>query len=332
MSTDKLENKPLITVIVPVYRIEKYVGECIESIMRQTYKNIEILLMVGRTEDNCEKICNSYAQKDSRIKVIVSEPKGLSDARNQGLEIARGEYIGFVDGDDWIEPDMYETLARILEENHADISVCGTYMDYREPAKPDEATDIAVKCVDSGEGIASILYQKEIVTSAWDKLYKRELFREIRYPLGRALEDLFTTYKLFDKADKIVMTYRKEYHYRVRMDSLLNSYSIKSQNDADDALVEVEAFVKEKYPELQPAVNSMYVRTNFSFLRHNIESEFNKEYAKKAVKNIRSRALGVVFDRRTTKMAKAVALVGSMGICVSRFFLRLFDHRASRAY
>lgn len=326
-----LNNQPLISVIVPIYKIEEYVSQCIESIINQTYKNIEIILVIGRTTDNCISICEFYNKKDQRIKIIVSEPKGLSDARNRGIEIAQGEFIGFVDGDDWIEPDMYEVLLRTLLDNGADVSVCGTYIDYKDNV--DEQQDSPkMKCFNAKQAIESVLYQKEIATSAWDKLYKREVFENIRYPLGRALEDLFTTYKLFDKVDKIAVTEQKKYHYRVRRDSLLNSYSVNAQNDADEALQEIEKFIKKKYPSLMPAVNSMYVRTNFSFLRHNIESGLNEEYAKKTVMNIRKRALKVMIDRKSTGMAKSVALVGSLGIGISQILLKLFDHRADSAY
>lgn len=320
-------------MIVPIYKVEAFAEDCIKSIMSQTYTNLEIILVLGKTEDSCEKICKTYADLDERIQVLTCEPKGLSDARNRGIEIAKGAYIGFVDGDDWIEPDMYEKLLHVLLENKADISVCGRFIEYADGNRAAIGGENRTYCLTPQEGIEAILYMKDILTSAWDKLYKAELFDGIRYPLGRALEDLFTTYKLFDKAQKIAVTSQKEYHYRVRKGSLLNTYNVKNQMDADDVLIEVEDFVKKRYPSLMPAVNSIYVRTYFACLRHNLESgELNQKYAKQAVKNIRSRAWKVIWDKKSTLMAKVVSVVGSLGIPVSRFILIIFDHREKNAY
>lgn len=328
-----MRSAPLISVIVPIYKVEKYAEDCIRSIISQTYKNLEIILVVGEAEDSCEEICHAFANKDNRIKVLVSLPKGLSDARNQGIEVARGDYLGFVDGDDWIEADMYETLLRILLENDADISVCGKYVDYVNSDRSEPKKEDREYCISPQEGIESILYMKNVRTSAWDKLYKAELFSNIRYPVGRTCEDFFTTYKLFDKAKKIAVTSCRKYHYRVRRGSLVNTYNTKSQIDVDDSLAEIEEFIKEKYPLLMPAVNSIYVRRYFACLRHNVENkEINSECAKQAVENIRSRAWKVIWDRKSTLMAKAVAVIGSCGIIVTRFFLMIFDHRANKSF
>ena len=120
-----MSTNPLISVIVPVYNVEKYLGKCVDSILAQTYENLEIILVEDGTKDNSGAICDAYAAKDSRIRVIHKENGGLSSARNAGMDIARGEYFGFVDSDDWIEPKMYETLLNLAEKYHADL-VCGS--------------------------------------------------------------------------------------------------------------------------------------------------------------------------------------------------------------
>lgn len=325
--------EPLISIIVPIYKVESFVEKCIKSIIAQTYKNLDIILVLGQTGDACEDICRQYVDKDKRIKLLICEPRGLSDARNRGIEAAQGEFIGFVDGDDWIEPDMYEKLLSVLLENDADISVCGRFIDYVNSNDVNEQLASEVICLSPQEAIEDILYMKRVLTSAWDKLYDRNLFDEIRYPVGRTLEDLFTTYKLFHKAKKIAVTSRKEYHYRVRKGSLLNTYNVKGQKDADDVLVELEDFIKRQYPQILPSVNCIYVRTYFACLRHNLENtKINKKYAKTAVKRIRSRAWGVICDKKTPIVAKAAAMIGSGGIFISSIFFKLFDHRRNKSF
>lgn len=213
---------PLITVIIPVYKVEPYIHKCIDSVIKQTYTNLEIILVVSDCGDNCGKICDEYAAKDTRIVVLHTKPEGLSAARNAGLDIAKGEYIGFVDSDDWIEPDMYECLFRLLEKNDADISVCGYNSIY---------TDRQVKCNDiekeilftSNEIIEQVYVKLNINIAVWDRLYRKRLFDNIRFPIGKEGEDTVTSYELFLLSDRIACTPRPEYNYLIREDNLSNA-------------------------------------------------------------------------------------------------------------
>ena len=187
-----------ISIIVPFYNVEKYAPKCIESIINQTYTNLEIILVDDGSPDTCGKICDDYALKDGRIKVIHKKNAGLSDARNVGIKEATGKYIGFVDGDDYIEKDMYKYLYNLIKENNADISICGVEEVYEDGSIQDEKAKESIEILSKEDAIKELLLDKKVRSHAWDKLYKRELFENIEYPYGRKMEDIATTYKLFD--------------------------------------------------------------------------------------------------------------------------------------
>lgn len=209
----------LISIVVPIYNVEKYIPECVDSIIAQTYENIEIILVNDGSTDNSGSVCEEYAKKDARIKVIHKKNGGLSDARNAGIKIAKGEYIGFVDSDDWIETDMYEKLIKACLENNADISICGLFRDY---------VDKSIKCpspnnkvYSSENALKALIEGEELHDHAWSKLYKRSFFDDVEYPKGKLYEDVRTTYKLFLKSDVVVSIEDCLYHYRQRSGSIV---------------------------------------------------------------------------------------------------------------
>ena len=173
----------LISVIVPVYKVEQYLPKCVESILAQTYTNLEILLVDDGSPDNCGAICEEYARKDPRIKVIHKENGGLSSARNAALDIARGEYIGFVDSDDWIQPEMYETLLSGIKKNDADMAYGGRYdVDGNTGEKTIGLCPQKEECISGMEMLGRVFVWDHCDSAAWDKLYHRSLFEQIRYP------------------------------------------------------------------------------------------------------------------------------------------------------
>ena len=204
------QNLPLISVIIPVYDVEKYLRKCIDSVINQTYTNLEIILVSDTSPDNCEKICDDYASKDIRIKVIHKEKNGLSAARNAGIDIASGEYIGFVDSDDYIVDDMYELLYKNIIKENADMSVCGFYdcFEGEQPSKNKPKYLVA----DREEAMQEALVG-DIRVNAWNKLYKAEIFDDIRYPVGKIAEDAFIIIDILMKCQKVVYTSEQKYYY-----------------------------------------------------------------------------------------------------------------------
>lgn len=236
----------LISVIVPIYNVEKYLNKCIDSIINQTYKNIEIILINDGSTDRSYELCTHYAKKDGRIKLINKKNGGLSDARNKGLEIAKGEYAVFIDSDDWIDRSMLEKLYDLSIKYNADI-VQGDYVKVYsdDDSIINDINNIEVNCY-SPEQALELLYSEKCVKTVvtWNKLYKRTLFNGINFPKGKIHEDEFTTYKLLHKANIVVDTNIPIYYYRQREGSIMKSdFSIR-RLDALEALMERKEYFK----------------------------------------------------------------------------------------
>ncbi len=206
--------EPLISIIVPVYQVEEYLARCVESLLSQTYKNLEIILVDDGSPDGCPKICDQYAEKDARIRVIHQENAGLSGARNAGIDRAEGEYLAFVDSDDYVAANFIRTLYDLITETGCAISQCGFSYVQGEPLRSEKSRSYRVY---RGESLLEQLYGPEESATrfvvAWNKLYRRELFEKIRYPQGRIHEDEATTYRLFHEGKKLAATDRELYGY-----------------------------------------------------------------------------------------------------------------------
>ena len=206
----------LISIIVPIYNAEPYIKKCLDSILAQTHRELEIILVDDGSPDGCGKICDDYARKDQRIRVIHKPNGGLSDARNAGLDIASGDYIGYVDSDDWIEPDMFEYLLDGLLRTGSQISICNVINseDRRSVIKA-----IPYKEFSSQDALAE-LFADRMENYACNKLFTRSMWDSIRFPKGKDFEDVLTIYKTFMLAEKIVQLPDAKYYYRIRSDSI----------------------------------------------------------------------------------------------------------------
>lgn len=230
---------PLISIIVPVYKVEDYLGKCIESILSQSITNFELILIDDGSPDKCGDICDHYANIDSRIKVIHKRNEGLSAARNSGLDIAKGEYVGFVDSDDWIDENMYGTLMGLLIDNDGDIAQCEFIRTFDENEKVDNSKNNTIETFNNFEALKNLYSEKAISTVvSWNKLYRRDLFEYIRFPVGKLHEDEFTTHKLLYKSRKLVYTSKVFYYYRQTPNSIMNSKFNKKRLDILDAMQE----------------------------------------------------------------------------------------------
>ena len=263
-----MEQNPLISVIVPVYKVEQYLPKCVESILNQTYPNLELLLVDDGSPDGCGKICDGYAERDSRVRVIHKKNGGLSDARNAGIDAARGDYLAFVDGDDWIEPDTYAAMLTAAEKYDAALVCAGRYDEDEETGTrtvglcPKQEEQIS-----SVEMVRRIFHWEEMDSSACDKLYARSLFEGIRFPLGMVCEDVPTTYRVVLRAEKAVLLPKPVYHYRHRASSITTSaVSEKSFHFSRHAAMIYED-IKKSVPALEPDARYLLVCA----LRYNVE-------------------------------------------------------------
>ena len=231
----------MISVIVPVYKVEPYLRQCIESIVNQTYRDLEILLIDDGSPDRCREICEEYKEKDERIRVFHNEVnRGLSAARNVGLKKAKGEYIGFVDSDDWIELDMYEVLLKALEANSADIALC-------DECEKISSSIIAETCCMGRIEAMKALLDGRMRSTVWNKLFRRELFQSVYFPEGRNYEDDFIMHRIIDLCTTITALPDHKYHHNLRSESISKTNTAKNLIDYADAYFDRYRFCLENY-------------------------------------------------------------------------------------
>ena len=242
--------KSKVSIVLPIYNVEKYLRRCIDSVINQTLREIEIILVDDGSPDDCGQICDEYCKKDERIKVIHQKNRGLSAARNSGIEIATSEYICFIDSDDYIEKDMIEYLYNNAKKYNTDITCCGFTNIYENGINEKITTVKEKKIYSSKEALDIHLLSGYIEVVAWNKLYKLELFANIRYPEGLLYEDMLTTYKLLDISNNILLLPDSKYYYCKRKNSIgANTFSNKMLKLLD-ACDEVTNFTINKYSNL----------------------------------------------------------------------------------
>ncbi len=250
----------LISIVIPVYKVEKYLEKCIESVLKQTYTNLQIILVDDGSPDNCGKICDEYAKRDSRIDVIHKVNGGLSEARNVGISKAKGRYIGFVDSDDYIKENMYEILLNLIKEYNADASICNLY-DVIEGKEYIRNKNNGIQEYSRLDILKEVLLDKNIQSYAWNKLYKKELFDEVKYPIGKKYEDIGTTFYIFEKCNKIVVTSEPEYYYLKRSDSLVNNVTESTVFDYMELILQRYLYINDNIKELKQYNDYYLVRT-----------------------------------------------------------------------
>lgn len=255
-----MERQPLLSVIVPVYKVEEFLPRCVDSILDQTYANLEIILVDDGSPDRCGAICDAYAQKDSRIRVIHKENGGLSSARNAGLDVAAGEYIAFLDSDDWIEPEAYEWMLALAERYGVKMIVAGRYDVYGEERTLGLCPEREEKI--SGEELAGRIFRWDHCDSAaWDKLYHRSLWETARYPMGKICEDVPVTYRIALEAGEAVMCDKPFVNYYHRPGSITtSSVSDKNFHFAEHTAA-IYPYIRDNHPAIADQARYQRVRS-----------------------------------------------------------------------
>ena len=268
------EIKPLVSVIVPVYNVEPYLRRCIDSLINQTLQDIEIILVDDGSTDGSGQICNEYAAKDARIRVVHQENAGLSEARNTGIDCARANYLMFVDSDDWVEPEFCELPLTIGKEQQADLVMFQfrRIQNGKEKKRRYYYIDEGIKT----QAEAFDLIQGAVGMAAWNKLYHRDLYRINRYPKGKNYEDSFLTPILVHEAKRIVYTPTALYNYEKRTGSITTDLSAKNAQDQYDAKT-LSAQLLEEWG--YPSLSEKYLQINLlSFVSREWKSpELNNE-------------------------------------------------------
>jgi len=286
-----VNKKLVVSIIVPIYNVENYLERCINSILNQTYSNLEIILIDDGSKDNGSKICDSFAKKDNRIIAVHKENGGLSDARNYGLKMATGKYICFVDGDDWIEKDMIEVFLFQLIKNNADICIGRRFRSnsFNEKKIEKFRTYPKNKILDKEQGLKYLMSFTGYDMSVCDKMFKKELWSKIEFPYGKTCEDSFTTYKVFANSNKSVYLHQGMYNYFYRENSI--SRNSKVNETVIEANEEQLDFIRSKLPNLIVEATSSYLTSIISveneYLNRNVSWKEHEKYVAIAKKNLK---------------------------------------------
>ena len=241
---------PLISIIVPFYNVENYLEGCLDSIVNQTYENLEIILVNDGSTDNSLKICKRYAKHDKRIKVIDKDHSGVAATRNAGLDAVTGEYIGFVDSDDFIDENMYMKLYNSMIENNCDMATCNFYRVYNDNCYIDYVFPYENVILNRKDAIKSILLDREIKVYLVTKLYPKKAFDNVRFPEGREYEDIDVSIKILENINSVIFVNEFFYYYVNREESIDNNYNEKNVKDSLEMAYFRYKHVKDKYDDL----------------------------------------------------------------------------------
>ncbi len=248
----------LISVIIPVYKTEDYLAQCLETVLGQTYRNIEVILVDDGSPDRCPELCDDYAALDARVRVIHKANGGISDARNAGLDAAKGELIAFVDSDDWVDYDFLEVLHGALEACDADIAACGIVKAYDGRYKR-RCFFESSKVIDGAEAMREILLNVRMSSHTWNKLYRRRLFDGLRFPVGRNYEDIYIMHRIFAGARRVAAVSDWKYYYRQHSGSIIYTPSIHNLLNRFEAYRQRYEDAKDSYRDLRTQLIRMAV-------------------------------------------------------------------------
>lgn len=323
---NQIKNQELITIIVPVYNIEKYLTRCVLSILKQSYRTLEIILIDDGSTDKSSKLCDELEKKDERIKVIHKMNEGLSSVRNLGVKEAHGKYIAHIDGDDFISEKYIEYLYNLMMHYKADISICNyiKFTDLKELNILKIKNKEKIIEMDSKKALEALLYQKYFTTSTWGKLFKSELLKQIEFPEDMYAQDMSTTYRLINDSNKIVYGSQKLYYYYQRSDSIVHLQISKREIDYIKASEEMVDFILAEHCDLVKAAYSRCFSSCIQILMtlpldQNIYEEHKKIY--EIIKKYRKI---ILFDSKARIKNRICAMISYIGINFLRKLLNTF--------
>lgn len=324
-NVSKLE-MPLISVIVPVYGVEKYVNRCIDSILSQTYKNLEILLIDDGTKDNSGIICDQYTTIDSRVKVYHKENGGLSDARNYGIEKSTGEYLVFIDADDYVDKDYVEFLYTLLDDGKYKMAICSLHVLFTSNGKILNKGN-GKKAIISGEQcIEMMCYHDEVDTAAYAKIFHKSLLESVRFPVGKIFEDIGTIYLLFDQCEEIACHFKPKYWYIIREGSIVTSSFNEKKLDLIEMTDKMAEYVNQKYPHLKKATLRRQGYARLSTINQMIDINEKKylQIRSNLISYLRRNGLLICMDSKTPKRDKIAYICIMLGFPVYKFSWKLY--------
>lgn len=297
-----MDEQPLISVIIPVYGGEKYIYECVDSVLNQTYHNIECILVDGDSPDNCPQICEEYAKRDQRIKVIHKKNRGLSDDRNAGFRISKGKYITFVDSDDILSPDMIQYLYKLCVKYNVLLAQCNYIKEKAE-------FDLIINGQEQGILVKKERCMTECISNiafcvSWGKLFHRTVLEKVLFPVGKTHEDIYTTHLYFEIVGKIAFTIKRLYYYRQHNASLMAQTRRKPDLEELKADIAREHFFKNKGYEQAYKIQMQYImkhimqqlRTYDTYWSVKERKYLSREYRKRFIILLRTKRVKVSID------------------------------------
>ena len=299
-------NQPLVSVIIPIYKVEKYLPACIDSVLSQTYHNLEIILVDDGSPDRCGAICDAYAAKDSRIKVIHKENGGLSDARNAGMKIAEGEYLYFLDSDDLIHPEAIARLAQVLQTHQADL-VCGGHVRFKDGTAPSPViSNLRPQVLDQQSAMTRFVVKD---WGAWGKLYRRQVHLGIDFPVRKIHEDEAIMLQILDRCRTVAIVDDQLYYYRGRSGSITaQSYSIRKMDWMNGWIANVN-FALANYPSIYPQCLSKAWTVAMYNIGHLLGNPDHQEQLEIITQFVRRHFIKILFNSHLSAAARLRVLI-----------------------
>ena len=318
--------RPLISVVVPIYNVEKYLNKCIDSIINQSYSNLEIILVDDGSPDRCGQICNEYREKDPRVVVIHKKNGGLSSARNAGIETYKGKYIVFIDSDDFISSTYIEDLYNAVHKYNVDIATFSWYVDFYDEnenqVKLDTSKTVHDAVYQTSEVLKKMFYQK-IPSGVPHRLFARKIFEEIRFPVGDLFEEMATVYKMYIAGSKkSAIVYGKEYAYRLRPTSIVRMNFSEKKLICVPISQRMYKDILDYNKNLNKSVSSRLFAFNFQiFLQVPGDDLNNQKLVWNEIKKYRGSVL-IDFNKSMRLKNRAAALISLLGMRMSHIIGR----------
>lgn len=321
--------KDLISIIISIYNLDHLIENCINSVIQQRYNNLEIILVDDGSKDNSLKICQEYAKKDPRIKVIHKDNGGPSSARNAGLDVALGKFITFIDGDDIVSPDYIFHLYNLLIDNHADLSICDfvTFSNREELESIYKNINAGIEKVytmNQHEALEAFLYQRYFPTSNCCRMYYRNILEKERFPEGNCADDIATNHKFIMKAHKVVYSTKKLYYYFQYQNSIVHSWLLQREYDCEKSSRKMYEEIKKTYPDLEEAAISKLFSCNIQILSNIPLSQIYTKEHQIILNNIRKFRKKVLSNSDARLVNRISAAASYIGIWFLRLCLLLF--------
>lgn len=322
-------DQPLISVIIPIYNVEQYLRRCLQSVAKQTYQNLEVLLIDDGATDSSAQIAAEFADQDDRFHLIRQQNAGLSATRNRGLEAMTGEYVTFIDSDDYVTPDYVEYMYQLLADTNfeAPMALCSLMDVFSTTGRQQDMGDGSRQVLTGKECIEKMCYHDLVDTCAYAKLCRAGMYDQVRFPVGKLFEDIATSYQLFMQAPQVACGFEPKYFYFIRPNSIVTAGFKESKLDLLEMTDQMAKDVVAKYPDLAAATQRRQVYARFSTLNQTLDAPNATSVRKQLIAYIREHKKAVLADPKTPRRDHLAYLMLAMGFPLYRLAWKAYEQR-----